>query len=110
MVQWLGLRAFTARTRVPSLVRELRSCKLCGVAKKKRKKEQEGTPKHTSSYDSWEDSDLKAGNHLEQRLAHTKYSTSTHVLYSQLPPLENENETKISVSTILCGLKKTTTV
>ena len=30
-VQWLGLGAFTARSLVGSLVRELRSCKLSGV-------------------------------------------------------------------------------
>ena len=36
-VQWLGLRAFIARAQVQSLVRELRSCKLRGVAKKKKK-------------------------------------------------------------------------
>ena len=34
VVQWLGLSAFTAMARVQSLVRELRSCKLLGVAKK----------------------------------------------------------------------------
>ena len=33
-VQWLGLGTFTAGAQVQSLVRELRSCKLCGVAKK----------------------------------------------------------------------------
>ena len=35
-VQWLGLRAFTAegRVQVQSLVRDLRSCKPHGVAKK----------------------------------------------------------------------------
>ena len=36
MVQWLGLGAFTARARVRSLVRELRSCKpRCAAIKKK---------------------------------------------------------------------------
>ena len=38
MVQWLGLSTFIARARVQSLVGELRSCKLCGVVKKKKKK------------------------------------------------------------------------
>ena len=38
MVQWLGLGAFTAMAQVQSLVRELRSCKLHSVAKKKKKK------------------------------------------------------------------------
>ena len=44
MVQWLGLHASTVGARVRSLVRELRSCKLCGMAapppskKKERKK------------------------------------------------------------------------
>ena len=37
MVQWLGLGAFNARTWVQSLVGELRSHKLCGEAKKKKK-------------------------------------------------------------------------
>ena len=32
MIQWLGICAFTARTWVQSLVRKLRSLKLCGVA------------------------------------------------------------------------------
>ena len=36
VVQWLGLHAFTARAWVQSLVRELRSHKLCGMAKNKR--------------------------------------------------------------------------
>ena len=35
-VQWLGLGAFTAVVWVQSLVRELRSCKLRGTAKKKK--------------------------------------------------------------------------
>ena len=34
MVQWLGLDAFSAAAQVQSLVKELRSCKLCGIAKK----------------------------------------------------------------------------
>ena len=38
MVQWLRLRAFTAGAQVQSLVRELKSQKLHGVAKKKKKK------------------------------------------------------------------------
>ena len=38
-VQWLGLGAFTAVARVQSLVRELRSRKVCGTAKNKRTKE-----------------------------------------------------------------------
>ena len=37
MVQWLGLGTFTARPWVQSLVKELRSHKLCGEAKKKKK-------------------------------------------------------------------------
>ena len=37
-VQWLGLSAFTAMAQVQSLVRELRSCKSHGMAKKKKKK------------------------------------------------------------------------
>ena len=37
-VQWLGLRTFTAGARVQSLVGELRSSKLRGTAKKKKKK------------------------------------------------------------------------
>ena len=37
-VQWLGLGNFTARARVQSLVRELRSHKLSGMAKKKKKR------------------------------------------------------------------------
>ena len=37
-VQWSGLGAFTNAAWVPSLVRELRSCKLLGVIKKKKKK------------------------------------------------------------------------
>ena len=36
MVQWLRLGAFTARARALSLVGELRSCKLCGMAKKEK--------------------------------------------------------------------------
>ena len=36
-VQWLGLHAFTAGAQVQSLVRELRSCKQCGAAKKQNK-------------------------------------------------------------------------
>ena len=35
-VQWLGLGAFTAGAQVQSLVGKLRSCKPCGMAKKKR--------------------------------------------------------------------------
>ena len=42
MVQWLGLRAFTFRAQVQILIGELRSCKLCNIAKKKKKKEIEG--------------------------------------------------------------------
>ena len=38
MVQWLGLGDFTARAQVQSLVGELRSHKLRGVAKRKKKK------------------------------------------------------------------------
>ena len=36
---WLGLGAFTAKTQVQSLVRELRSHKLCSQKKKKKKKD-----------------------------------------------------------------------
>ena len=36
VVQWLGLGAFTVMAQVQSLVRELRSCKLCGGAKKQK--------------------------------------------------------------------------
>ena len=36
VVQWLGLGAFAARAWVQSLVRELRSCKLHRIKKKKR--------------------------------------------------------------------------
>ena len=39
-VQWLGLGAFTAGAWVQSLVKELRSCKSCDVAKKKKEKTQ----------------------------------------------------------------------
>ena len=35
VVQWLGLSAFTAVVWVQSLVRELRSCKLCNLVKNK---------------------------------------------------------------------------
>ena len=49
----------------------------------------------------------KDGNHLEQRLVHSKCSISTYFFCSQLPPLKNENETKNSVRTTLCGPKKT---
>ena len=38
MVQGLGLCAFTALASAQSLVGEIRSQKLCGVAKKKKKK------------------------------------------------------------------------
>ena len=38
MVQWLELHVFTARAWVQSLLRELRSCKPRGTAKKKKKK------------------------------------------------------------------------
>ena len=38
VVQWLGLRAFTAGTWVQCLLEELRSQKLSGAAKKKKKK------------------------------------------------------------------------
>ena len=37
VVQWLGLGAFTNVAQVQSLVRERRSQKLCGVAKRKKK-------------------------------------------------------------------------
>ena len=36
MALWLGLSAFTARAWVQSLVRKLRSLKLCSVAKKEK--------------------------------------------------------------------------
>ena len=56
-VQWLGLSAFTAVAQVQSLVRELRSCKLCGVAKKKKKKTNlrellEVKPKKVGAYEA----------------------------------------------------------
>ena len=38
MIQWLGLGAFTVGGQVKSLVKELRSLKLHGLAKKKKKK------------------------------------------------------------------------
>ena len=38
VAQWLGLGTFTVVATVQSLIRELRSHKLCGVAKKKKKK------------------------------------------------------------------------
>ena len=37
MAQWLGFRAFTDMAQVQSLLGELRSSKLCSVAKKKKK-------------------------------------------------------------------------
>ena len=37
-VQWLGLSVFAAGARVQSLVRELRSCKPCGMAGEEKKK------------------------------------------------------------------------
>ena len=43
VVQWLGLHPFTARG-TGSLVRELRSCKLRGAAKIKKKKKKCCTP------------------------------------------------------------------
>ena len=43
MVQWLGLGPFTARSRVPSLLGEVRSLKPCGTGQKKREKP-EGNP------------------------------------------------------------------
>ena len=36
VVLWLGLKAFTARAWVQSLVRKLRSLKLCSMAKKEK--------------------------------------------------------------------------
>ena len=36
VVQWLELRAFSAMAQIQSLVRELRSCKPCSAAKKKK--------------------------------------------------------------------------
>ena len=41
MIQWLGLGAFTVGGQVKSLVKELRSLKLHGLAKKKKKKSSE---------------------------------------------------------------------
>ena len=38
VAKWLGFQAFTAVAQVQFLVGELRSCKPCGVAKKKKKK------------------------------------------------------------------------
>ena len=40
-VQWLGVSAFTAMIWVQSLVAELRFCKLCSMAKKKKKPERD---------------------------------------------------------------------
>ena len=42
MVQWLGLGTFTGRAWVQSLVGEIRSCKLRGMAKLKKKKAEWG--------------------------------------------------------------------
>ena len=44
MAQWLGLHAFIARLQVQSLVRELRPCKPCSMAKNKTQK-----TKHTNA-------------------------------------------------------------
>lgn len=38
MVQRLGLGAYSAVTWIQSLVKELRSCKQCGVTKKRKRK------------------------------------------------------------------------
>lgn len=38
-VQGLGFGVFTARAWVQSLVKELRSCKPCGMSKRKKKRE-----------------------------------------------------------------------
>ena len=38
VVQWLRLRTPTARLQVQSMVKELRSCMLCSMTKKKKKK------------------------------------------------------------------------
>ena len=38
VVPWFGLGAFSALDEVQSLVRELRSCKLCSETKKKKKR------------------------------------------------------------------------
>ena len=57
VVQWLGLGLPWQEAQVQSLVRELRSCKPQGVAKKERKKEEEKknalheqTPQSSSSF------------------------------------------------------------
>ena len=49
MVQWLGLGAFTARVRVQSLVRELRSSKPLGAAKQTNKQKSQLRNLKTSS-------------------------------------------------------------
>ena len=49
VVQWLGLSTFTARPRVRSLVRELRSRKLHSTAKKKRKEKKKKRKKKDTS-------------------------------------------------------------
>ena len=46
-VQWLGLSASTAKAGVQAMVRELRSHKLCSVAKNKNKKTEQKTLKHS---------------------------------------------------------------
>ena len=58
-VQWLGLGAFTAVAQVQSLVGELRSCKLHGMARPKKKKKKSylkhtEEPKETYSDINWE--------------------------------------------------------
>ena len=67
VVQWLGLSAFTARARVQSLVGELRSCKLCGVAKKNSRKAFQSIPPRiagkTQRFKGWKSLRTEAGPH-----------------------------------------------
>ena len=51
VVQWLGLSAFTAAAQVQSLVGELRSHKLCGLARIKNKEDGRGKTEHIRDLD-----------------------------------------------------------
>ena len=51
MASWLGLWVFTAMDQLQSLVRELRHCKTCGTAKKKKDRESLETPTCVSGMD-----------------------------------------------------------
>ena len=53
-VQGLGLGVFTARAWVQSLVKELRSCKPCGMSKRKKKK---GKEEREPGLCSWHEGD-----------------------------------------------------